>query len=111
MCEDSFAGVPPSPRYGRVCWARNSRSVDRRSEAHLAETQRLSHTGSFCWKPSTGEIIWSEETFRIFQYDPTITPTVELVLQRVHPEDAALVQQTIERAEQEGKDFDHEYRL
>jgi len=87
------------------------RSVDRRSEAYLAEAQRLSHTGSFGWKPSTGEIIWSEETFRIFQYDPTMTPTVELVLQRVHPEDAALVQQTIERAEQEGKDFDHEYRL
>jgi PAS domain-containing protein len=40
-----------------------------------------------------------------------MTPTVELVLQRVHPEDAALVQQTIERAEQDGKDFDHEYRL
>jgi len=87
------------------------RSIDRRSEAYLAEAQRLSHTGSFGWKPSTGEIIWSEETFRIFQYDPTMTPTVELVLQRVHPEDAALVQQTIERAEQEGKDFDHEYRL
>src|SRR5580693_2549917 len=83
----------------------------RRSEAYLAEAQRLSHTGSFGWKPSTGDIIWSEETFRIFQYDPTMTPTVELFLQRVHPEDAALVQQTIERAEQDGKDFDHEYRL
>jgi PAS domain S-box-containing protein len=87
------------------------RSVDRRRQAYLAEAQRLSHTGSFGWKPSTGESIWSEETFRIFQYDPTMTPTVELVLQRVHPEDAALVQQTIERAEQDGKDFDHEYRL
>src|SRR5580704_8450327 len=37
-----------------------------RSEAYLAEAQRLSHTGSFGWKPSTGEIIWSEETFRVF---------------------------------------------
>jgi PAS domain S-box-containing protein len=87
------------------------RSVDRRSEAYLAEAQRLSRTGSFGWKPSTGAIIWSEETFRIFQYDPTMTPTVELVLQRVHPEDVALVQQTIARAEQDGKDFDQEYRL
>ena len=43
----------------------------RRSEAYLAEAQRLSHTGSFGWRPSTGEIIWSEETFRIFQYDRT----------------------------------------
>jgi PAS domain S-box-containing protein len=87
------------------------RSVDRRIEAYLAEAQRLSRTGSFGWKPSTGAIIWSEETFRIFQYDPTMTPTVELVLQRVHPEDVALVQQTIARAEQDGKDFDQEYRL
>ena len=83
----------------------------RQSETYLAEAQRLSHTGSFGWKPSTGEIIWSEETFRIFQYDRTTTPTVELILQWVHPEDAALVQQTIERAAREGKDFDHEYRL
>jgi PAS domain S-box-containing protein len=82
-----------------------------RSEAYLAEAQRLSHTGSFGWKPSEGEIIWSEETFRIFQYDRTTKPTTELVLQRVHPEDAALVKQTLERASQDGKNFDHEYRL
>src|SRR6201997_3162750 len=82
-----------------------------RSEAYLAEAQRLSHTGSFGWRPSTGEIIWSEETFRIFQYDRTTTPTVELILQRVHPEDTALVKQTIERATQDGKNFEHEHRL
>ncbi len=81
------------------------------SEAYLSEAQRLSHTGSFGWRVSTGEIIWSEETFRIFQCDRTTNPTVEVVLQRVHPEDAALVKQTIERASQDGKDFDHEYRL
>jgi PAS domain S-box-containing protein len=83
----------------------------RRSEAYLAEAQRLSRTGSFGWRVSTGEIIWSEETFRIFQYDRTTRPNMELVLQRVHPEDAALVKQTIERASQDGKDFEHEYRL
>ena len=82
-----------------------------RSEAYLAEAQRLSHTGSFGWRPSTGEIIWSEETFRIFQYDRATKPTVELVHQRVHPEDAALVKRTIDRASQDGRDFDHEYRL
>ncbi len=81
------------------------------SEAYLAEAQRLSHTGSFGWKPSTGEIIWSEETFRIFQYDRSTKPTVELVLQRVHPEDAALGKQIIERASRDGKDFDFEHRL
>src|SRR5437870_3409759 len=88
-----------------------SRRAEQRSEAYLAEAQRLSHTGSFGWKVSTSEIIWSEETYRIFQYDKTTTPTVESVLQRVHPEDAALVKQTIERASQNGKDFDFEHRL
>ncbi len=83
----------------------------RRSEAYLAEAQRLSLTGSFGWRVSTGEILWSEETFRIFQYDRTTKPTVELILQRVHPEDAALAKQTIERASQDGKDFDLEHRL
>src|ERR1700682_1908426 len=83
----------------------------RRSETYLAEAQSVSKTGSFGWRPSTGEIIWSEETFRIFQYDRTTTPTVKLVLQRVHPEDAPLVKQTIERASQAGKNFEHKYRL
>src|SRR5713226_4919416 len=81
------------------------------SEAYLSEAQRLSHTGSFGWRVSTGEVIWSEESFRIFQYERTTIPTVELILQRVHPEDAAQVKQTIERAARDGKDFDHEYRL
>jgi PAS domain S-box-containing protein len=81
------------------------------SEAFLAEAQRLSKTGSFGWCVTTGEIRWSEETFRIFQYDRSTEPNVELVLQRVHPEDAAFVQRTIERASQDANDFDHEYRL
>ena len=56
--------------------------AERRSEAYLAEAQRLSHTGSFGWRVSTDEILWSDETFRIFQYDRTTKPTVELILQR-----------------------------
>ncbi|HEV7966847.1 MAG TPA: PAS domain-containing protein [Candidatus Acidoferrales bacterium] len=83
----------------------------RQSEAYLVEAQRLSHTGSFGWRPSTGQILWSEETFRIFQYDPRTKPTVEMILQRVHSEDAASVKETVERASQDGKDFEHEYRL
>jgi signal transduction histidine kinase len=81
-----------------------------RSEAYLAEAQRLSLTGSFGWNVLSGEMFWSEETFRIFQYDRTTKPNVELILQRVHPEDAALVKLTVERALQNGNDFDHEYR-
>ncbi len=87
------------------------RRAEQRSEAHLAEAQRLSQTGSFDWRVSTGDLLWSEETFRIFQYDRTTKPTMELVLQRVHQEDAALVRQTIESASQDGKNFEHECRL
>jgi PAS domain S-box-containing protein len=83
----------------------------RQSEGYLSQAQRLSRTGSFGWRVSTGEIVWSEETFRIFQCDPTTKPTAELILQRIHPEGAAFVKQTIERASQDGKDFDFEHRL
>ena len=83
----------------------------KRSQGYLAEAQSLSHTGSFGWVVSTGEIFWSEETLRIFEYDPGTQPTVELVLQRVHPEDKAFVRQMIDRAAQGGNDFDIEHRL
>ena len=59
----------------------------RRREAYLAEAQRLSHTGSFGWKPDTGEIVWSEETYRIFECDHAVKPTIDLLVQNVHPED------------------------
>ena len=83
----------------------------RRSEALLAEAQKLSQTGSFGWNVSTGEIFWSEETFRIYGYDRTTKPAVELIRQRVHPEDVALLKERIERASQDAKDVDYEYRL
>jgi len=82
-----------------------------RSEAYLAEAQRLSHTGSLGWDVSSGKLYWSEETFRIFECDAADEPTVEFVLQRTHPDDRALVQQTIDRAVQERKDLDFEHRL
>jgi PAS domain S-box-containing protein len=82
-----------------------------RSEAYLAEAQRLSHTGSFGWDVSSGKLYWSEETFRIFECDRADQPTVEFVLQRTHPHDRACVQETIDRAAQEGKDLDFEHRL
>ena len=82
-----------------------------RIETYLAEAQRLSHTGSFGWKVSSGAIYWSQETFRIFQCDPATKPTAELVLQRTHPEDRARVRQIIDRASQERKEFDFEHRL
>jgi PAS domain S-box-containing protein len=83
----------------------------RSSQMYLAEAQRLSQTGSFGWTPSSGEIYWSEESFRIFGYDNTRSVTLEMALERVHPEDKALVQRTLDRASGDGKDFDYEHRL
>src|SRR5437870_5072295 len=83
----------------------------RRSEAYLAEAQRASHTGSFGWSVSSGHIVWSDETFRILEYDPACKPTVEVVLQRTHPEDRAFVQATLDQAARDRKAFDFEHRL
>ena len=83
----------------------------RQSEMFLAEAQRLSHTGSFGWGAGSGEIIWSEETFRIFGYDKAPSIKLETVIQRIHPHDRARVQQTMDRASRDGKDFAHGYRL
>ena len=83
----------------------------REAQAYLAEAQRLSATGSFGWKPSSGEIVWSDETYRIFDLDRATKPTVEIVLSRAHPEDRDSVQQLIDRATREAKDWDLEHRL
>jgi PAS domain S-box-containing protein len=83
----------------------------RRNEAYLAEAQTLSKTGSFGWNVFGGEIYWSEETFRIFEYGPETRPGLQLVLERTHPEDRIRVQQLIDRASQNAKEFDIEHRL
>ena len=83
----------------------------RLSEAYLAEAQKLSHTGSFGWDVGSGEIYWSEETFRIFKLHPATRITVDTVMQHTHPEDREAVQQIIERAIREKTKFDFEHRL
>jgi len=83
----------------------------RRREAYLAEAQKLSHTGSFGWKPDAGEIVWSDETYRIFEYDRSVKPTIDSVTQRVHPQDRADFQKVIDGASLGATDFEHAYRL
>jgi PAS domain S-box-containing protein len=82
----------------------------RRREAYLAEAQRLSQTGSFGWKPDSGEIVWSDETYRIFEYDHTVKPTIELLVQRIHPEDRPDFLRVIESASAGATHFEHTYR-
>lgn len=90
---------------------KRAESSQQRSETYLAEAQKLSHTGSFGWNVSNGKIFWSEETFRIFGYEPATNVTLELVVDRVHPGDRAFVQKVIDRAKTHKEAFDIEHRL
>jgi signal transduction histidine kinase/ActR/RegA family two-component response regulator len=83
----------------------------RRSEAYLAEAQTLSHTGSFGWNAVTGEIWWSAETFRIYEIGRAEPLDLTRLVQQTHPEDRAFLEQTLDRARDEKRDFDVEYRL
>jgi PAS domain S-box-containing protein len=83
----------------------------RRREAYLTEAQKLSHTGSFGWKPDTGEIVWSAETYRIFEYDRSVKPTIDSLAQRVHPEDRAGFKEVVSSSLAGATDFEHAYRL
>src|SRR6266404_9478315 len=87
------------------------RSKLQQSEAYLLEAQRLSHTGSFGWNVSSGKIYWSEETYNIFEHDRAVKPTLELIFQRIHPDDRDRVQQALDHAINEKTDFDIEHRL
>jgi PAS domain S-box-containing protein len=83
----------------------------RRSEAYLAEAQRVSHTGSFGWHVSSGKIYWSQESFRIFGYEPSAEASIEMVVERTHPEDRAALHQFMERVSRDRREFYFEHRL
>src|SRR6201981_1246672 len=78
---------------------------------YLAEAQRLSHSGTFGWKVRSGELIWSDETYRILGFTRETNPTLDLVFDRIHPEDRDLLQQIRDRAPQNGMDLDVEHRI
>jgi len=82
----------------------------RRREAYLAEAQRLSQTGSFGWNPLTGEIIWSDETFRIFEFAPSAKVSLPMILERIHPQDMPSVEMAM-AAGTRGEAIDLEHRL
>ena len=83
----------------------------RQSERHLKVAQQLSLTGSFSWFASTGKIVWSEETYRIYGYDTSIEPTMELARKRIHPDDLHIFDERAKNAPGEGKDFSFHHRL
>jgi PAS domain S-box-containing protein len=84
----------------------------RRSEAYLVKAQRLSHTGSGAWNVSTGEAFWSQETYRLYGFDPeSVKPSPELFFQIIHPDERLFVQQYFERVARERGDYELEFRI
>ncbi|MGO9930546.1 MAG: ATP-binding protein [Steroidobacteraceae bacterium] len=82
-----------------------------RSEAFLAQGQRISHNGSFGWSIASGEFLWSEELYNILEYDRGTQASAELAVLRMHPDDRDRVRRLLEAARREGKDFDSEHRF
>jgi PAS domain S-box-containing protein len=83
-----------------------------RSKAFLSEGQRISHTGSWSWNVSSGEVSWSEEHFRIFGFDPEKTePSFQLFMETVHPEDRSFIERSLDEAIKEKMGFDLEFRI
>jgi predicted ATPase/signal transduction histidine kinase len=84
----------------------------RRSEGFLAQGERIGHIGSWHWQVATGSNSWSQEHFRIFEFDPeTDRPSYSLFMERIHPEDRDRIEEILNRAVREKSDFEFDYRL
>jgi PAS domain S-box-containing protein len=116
---NSVSVVPGTERVPRFLMAlsediterKQSEEKLRRSEALLAEVQSVGLTGGFSWRLATDEIIWSEELYRIFEFDEGTSQSVEKVYSRVHPDDIQLLHEMVEGARRGGSDIDYEIRL
>jgi PAS domain S-box-containing protein len=114
-------GLPVRDANGRILrWCSLLTDIDerkraedalKRSEAFLAEGQRLSRIGSLSWRVETGEIMWSEELYRIFGFERDVPVTLDLIGTRVHPEDIPLMNDMVERARGGVRDFEYQHRL
>ena len=83
----------------------------KRNGAFLAEAQRLSRTGSFSWQVDADQIVWSDETYRIYELDPGAPVTFEQVGRRLHPDEVAWFGEVVSRARKAGDDLNFEHRL
>jgi PAS domain S-box-containing protein len=84
----------------------------RRSEAYLAEGQRMSHSGSWARSVPAGEVFLSQESYRIFGLDPARTrPTLDVILNRTHPDDRTAFAQAARQAILDRNDFQADFRI
>src|SRR6185503_16844166 len=84
----------------------------RRSEAYLAEAQKLSHTGSWAWSPDTDVRYWSEECYRVLGFDPRDgLPRIEEFIRRIHPDDQPVFRESTKRARHTKLDEEVYYRI
>lgn len=84
----------------------------RRREAYLAAGERLSHVGSWGLNLVTGDLFWSEETFRIFGYDSaTVKPTLQLFFERIHRQDRPIVERRWEESRLQKLAHESDYRV
>ena len=90
---------------------KRAESALQRSEAYLAEAQKLSATGSFGWAVASGEIVWSDETYRIMGCDRAVVPSPDVILQRTHPGDREMVRRNVEGVMQGAQNLDFQHRL
>ncbi|MGX9146371.1 PAS domain S-box protein [Mesorhizobium sp. 128a] len=83
----------------------------RRSEAFLAEGQHLARMGNLSWHVSSGEIIWSEQLYRIFEFGPDTVVTLDRITSRIHPEDMPMIVNMVERAQHGEREFEYQPRI
>src|SRR5712671_3448799 len=116
-------GEPMRDREGRIIqWYGLTIDVDeakkaeerlRRSEAYLAEAQRISHTGSYTFSLVTRKLLyWSEECYRLWGFDPAQgLPDGEIAAQRIHPDDRERVYNEAQEARRRKRDYTLEFRI
>ena len=90
---------------------RRAEDALRRSEAFLAEGQRLGRMGSYSWRVATNKIEWSNELYRMYEFEVGVPVTLELIRTRVHPQDLSLYEIMVEKARNGSKDFEWQFRL
>ena len=90
---------------------RSAQAELQRRWQYLAQAQRLSHSGTFGWKVNSGELDWSDETYSILGFTRETNLTLDLVFDRIHPDDRERLRVLRDLATKDGMDLDDEHRL